>query len=67
MLKIGILALQGAVREHIRQIEELGCEAIPVKSAEDLKELNGLVLPGGESTTMRSCWTVTSCWNPFVL
>ncbi|MBY0121567.1 pyridoxal 5'-phosphate synthase glutaminase subunit PdxT [Bacillus sp. S/N-304-OC-R1] len=53
MLKIGILALQGAVREHIRQIEELGCEAIPVKSVEDLRELNGLVLPGGESTTMR--------------
>ncbi|MEH7098201.1 pyridoxal 5'-phosphate synthase glutaminase subunit PdxT [Neobacillus vireti] len=53
MLKIGILALQGAVREHIRQIEELGCRAISVKSADDLKELNGLVLPGGESTTMR--------------
>src|SRR3954447_6033520 len=53
MLKIGVLALQGAVREHIRQIEELGCRAISVKSAEDLKELNGLVLPGGESTTMR--------------
>ncbi|MEH7109743.1 pyridoxal 5'-phosphate synthase glutaminase subunit PdxT [Bacillus sp. JJ1764] len=53
MLKIGILALQGAVREHIRQIDELGCEAVPVKSVEDLKGLNGLVLPGGESTTMR--------------
>ncbi|WP_160723221.1 pyridoxal 5'-phosphate synthase glutaminase subunit PdxT [Bacillus sp. USDA818B3_A] len=53
MLKIGILALQGAAREHIRQIEELGCEAIPVKSVENLNELNGLVLPGGESTTMR--------------
>ena len=53
MLKIGVLALQGAVREHIRQIEELGCEAIPVKSVENLNELNGLVLPGGESTTMR--------------
>ncbi|PFP31110.1 pyridoxal 5'-phosphate synthase glutaminase subunit PdxT [Bacillus sp. AFS073361] len=53
MLNIGVLALQGAVREHIRQIEELGCRAISVKSAEDLKELNGLVLPGGESTTMR--------------
>jgi len=53
MLNIGVLALQGAVREHIRQIEELGCRAISVKSAEDLKGLNGLVLPGGESTTMR--------------
>jgi pyridoxal 5'-phosphate synthase pdxT subunit len=53
MLKIGILALQGAVREHSRQIEELGCEVILVKSVEDLKGINGLVLPGGESTTMR--------------
>jgi 5'-phosphate synthase pdxT subunit len=54
MLKIGVLALQGAVREHIRQIEELDCKAIPVKSVENLNELNGLVLPGGESTTMRN-------------
>lgn len=53
MLKIGVLALQGAVREHIRQIETLGCEAIPVKSINDLEGLNGLVLPGGESTTIR--------------
>ncbi|MDR4945045.1 pyridoxal 5'-phosphate synthase glutaminase subunit PdxT [Neobacillus cucumis] len=53
MLKIGILALQGAVREHSRQIEELGCEVILVKSVEDLIGINGLVLPGGESTTMR--------------
>lgn len=52
-MKIGILALQGAVREHIRQIELLGCEAIAVKSAEELQGLSGLVLPGGESTTMR--------------
>ncbi|MFZ7945877.1 pyridoxal 5'-phosphate synthase glutaminase subunit PdxT [Neobacillus sp. 19] len=52
MLKIGILALQGAVREHSRQIEALGCEAVPVKSVEDLKEINGLILPGGESTTI---------------
>ncbi|MED4226630.1 pyridoxal 5'-phosphate synthase glutaminase subunit PdxT [Neobacillus cucumis] len=53
MLKIGILALQGAVREHSRQIEELGCEVIQVKSVEDLNGIQGLVLPGGESTTIR--------------
>jgi pyridoxal 5'-phosphate synthase pdxT subunit len=53
MLKIGILALQGAVREHCRQIEELGCEVILVKSVEDLNGIKGLVLPGGESTTIR--------------
>ena len=52
-MKIGVLALQGAVREHVRQIESLGCEAVEVKSSGDLAGLNGLVLPGGESTTMR--------------
>lgn len=52
-MKIGVLALQGAVREHVRQIESLGCVAVEVKSEDDLVGLNGLVLPGGESTTMR--------------
>ncbi|RHW31465.1 pyridoxal 5'-phosphate synthase glutaminase subunit PdxT [Lysinibacillus yapensis] len=52
-MKIGVLALQGAVREQIRQIEQLGCEGIEVKSQADLQGLTGLVLPGGESTTMR--------------
>lgn len=52
-MKIGVLALQGAVREHIRQIQSLGCEAIEVKSLDHLYGLDGLVLPGGESTTMR--------------
>ncbi|HWK21584.1 MAG TPA: pyridoxal 5'-phosphate synthase glutaminase subunit PdxT [Ureibacillus sp.] len=52
-MKIGVLALQGAVREHLQQIQSLGCEAIEVKSLKDLTEINGLVLPGGESTTMK--------------
>lgn len=52
-MKIGVLALQGAVREHICQIQSLGCEAIEVKTLNDLNELKGLVLPGGESTVMR--------------
>ncbi|HWL23290.1 MAG TPA: pyridoxal 5'-phosphate synthase glutaminase subunit PdxT [Ureibacillus sp.] len=53
MIKIGVLALQGAVREHIQQIETLGCDAVAVKTIEDLNGLDGLILPGGESTTMR--------------
>ncbi|WJP98873.1 pyridoxal 5'-phosphate synthase glutaminase subunit PdxT [Macrococcus bovicus] len=52
-MKIGVLALQGAVREHLKHIELNGHEGIPVKHVEQLKELDGLVLPGGESTTMR--------------
>ncbi|NNV08023.1 pyridoxal 5'-phosphate synthase glutaminase subunit PdxT [Geobacillus sp. C56-T2] len=52
-MKIGVLGLQGAVREHVRVIEACGAEAVIVKKPEQLAELDGLVLPGGESTTMR--------------
>ncbi|WP_144514010.1 pyridoxal 5'-phosphate synthase glutaminase subunit PdxT [Bacillus sp. FJAT-22090] len=53
MVRIGILALQGAVTEHIRSIKACGAEVILVKSAEDLNLVDGLILPGGESTAMR--------------
>jgi pyridoxal 5'-phosphate synthase pdxT subunit len=53
MVKIGVFALQGAVREHVRAVEECGAEAIVIKLKEQLKEVDGLILPGGESTTMR--------------
>ncbi|MFD1040332.1 pyridoxal 5'-phosphate synthase glutaminase subunit PdxT [Virgibacillus byunsanensis] len=53
MVTIGVLALQGAVREHIRAIEESGAKAIQIKHREQLHEIDGLILPGGESTTMR--------------
>lgn len=53
MKKIGVLALQGAVREHVQMLKKLGCETVTVMRVEDLAGLDGLVLPGGESTTMR--------------
>lgn len=53
MVKIGVLALQGAVREHVRSVEACGEEAVVIKLKEQLKEVDGLILPGGESTTMR--------------
>ncbi|MCD8827151.1 pyridoxal 5'-phosphate synthase glutaminase subunit PdxT [Staphylococcus gallinarum] len=52
-MKIGVLALQGAVREHIRHIELSGHEGVAVKRVEQLAEIDGLILPGGESTTLR--------------
>ncbi|MFC6385963.1 pyridoxal 5'-phosphate synthase glutaminase subunit PdxT [Sporolactobacillus kofuensis] len=52
-MKIGVLALQGAVSEHIRSLEQSGAEAVMVKDVRDLDGLDGLVLPGGESTMMR--------------
>lgn len=51
-MKIGVLALQGAVAEHIRSIERAGAEAIPVKRVEQLGDIDGLIIPGGESTTI---------------
>ena len=44
-MKIGVLALQGAVREHIRHIELSGHEGIAVKKVEQLEEIEGLILP----------------------
>ncbi|MDE9798263.1 pyridoxal 5'-phosphate synthase glutaminase subunit PdxT [Staphylococcus delphini] len=52
-MKIGVLALQGAVREHIRHIELAGHEGIAIKKVEQLEEIDGLIIPGGESTTLR--------------
>lgn len=51
-MKIGVLALQGAVTEHIHSIELAGAAGVPVKQVEQLAELDGLILPGGESTTI---------------
>lgn len=51
-MKIGILGFQGAVIEHQQHIEKIGHEAVIVLYPEQLSELDGLILPGGESTTM---------------
>jgi 5'-phosphate synthase pdxT subunit len=53
MVKIGVLGLQGAVREHIWAIEASGAEAVAVKRIEQLEEMDGLIIPGGESTAIR--------------
>jgi 5'-phosphate synthase pdxT subunit len=49
---IGVLALQGDVREHVAALRDCGVDAIPVRLAEELERVHGLALPGGESTTM---------------
>lgn len=50
--KIGVLALQGAVREHVNMLLKCGATAYPVKWPADLDGLDGLVIPGGESTAI---------------
>jgi 5'-phosphate synthase pdxT subunit len=50
--KIGILALQGAVREHEHHLSALGVECVHIKHADEVEAIDGLVIPGGESTTI---------------
>ncbi len=49
---IGVLALQGDVREHVRALETVGATAVPVKRGGELAGIQGIVLPGGESTVI---------------
>jgi pyridoxal 5'-phosphate synthase pdxT subunit len=51
-MKIGVLALQGAFIEHIAVIQKLRAEAREIRLPQELKELDGLIIPGGESTTI---------------
>lgn len=52
-LMIGVLGLQGAVAEHVHLLNTIGVRSRVVKTTSDLENLDGLILPGGESTTMR--------------
>ena len=52
-MRIGVLALQGDFREHAHAVRELGAEAVEVRRPEQLEGLDGLIIPGGESTTIR--------------
>ena len=51
-MKIGVLALQGAFIEHVKMLESLGVTAVQVRLPSDLEGLDGLIIPGGESTTI---------------
>lgn len=62
--RIGVLALQGDFAEHAASLEPYGIAARKVRRAEDLADLDGLVLPGGESTTMLKLLDVEGLWEP---
>ncbi|MFC4737732.1 pyridoxal 5'-phosphate synthase glutaminase subunit PdxT [Bacillus daqingensis] len=64
MMNIGVLALQGAVREHVRALEAPDVQVTVVKKVEQLHELDGLVFPGGESTTMRRLINLYGFYEP---
>jgi len=63
-MKIGVLALQGDFAEHIVMLKSLGVEAVEVRLAEQLDGLDGLIIPGGESTTIGKLATEFGLMEP---
>ena len=63
-MRIGVLALQGDVREHIDTLTKLSCETVEVRSRDQLQGLDGLILPGGESTTISKLLDIFDLRNP---
>jgi 5'-phosphate synthase pdxT subunit len=61
---IGVLALQGDVREHVRALEQAGATAKPVRRLNEIEAVDGLVIPGGESTTLWKLATVFDLLDP---
>src|SRR4030042_6776335 len=51
-VKVGVLSLQGAFKEHITRLKECGVSVVEVRFPEQLKDVDGLIIPGGESTTI---------------
>ncbi len=63
-VRIGVLALQGDVREHVRSLTAVGAQPSPVRRPSDLGDVDGLVLPGGESTTISRLLEVFELLEP---
>ena len=61
---IGVLALQGDVREHVRALEDTGADAKPVRRLAEIEAVDGLVIPGGESTTLWKLATAFELMDP---
>lgn len=62
--RVGILALQGCIEPHQKHLQSLGVESVLVKTVEQLSAVDGLILPGGESTTMIHLAKLFSLWEP---
>ena len=62
--RIGVLALQGAVDLHVHALERLGVETVEVRRTEDLARVDGLVLPGGESSTISKLLVINELFEP---
>jgi 5'-phosphate synthase pdxT subunit len=64
MHKVGVLALQGASQRHVEALAALGARPVEVRTPEDLSGIEGLVLPGGESTTMSKLLELSGLFEP---
>lgn len=62
--KVGVLALQGDFTAHGKALERAGAEAVEVRTADDLNAVDGLVIPGGESTTMLKLLDIENLFQP---
>jgi 5'-phosphate synthase pdxT subunit len=67
LTKIGVLALQGAFERHQRVFQKLGVDAVQVRMPADLAEVDALVMPGGESTTMSQLLESSELFEPISL
>jgi 5'-phosphate synthase pdxT subunit len=63
-LAVGVLALQGDFREHLQALERLGVHAIPVRTTAELTRVRGLIIPGGESTTIGKLARIFNIFEP---
>src|SRR3954463_11411998 len=64
VLTVGVLALQGDVREHLHALDAAGVRPVTVRRPEELAKVDGLVLPGGESTTIVKLAKVFELFDP---
>ncbi len=64
MAKIGVLALQGDFREHLASVAEIGAIGIEVRTVEELAAVDGLIIPGGESTTIAKLARIFELFEP---
>jgi 5'-phosphate synthase pdxT subunit len=62
-MKIGILGMQGDIEEHLAIMEKIGVDSIRVKSVKTLETVDGLIMPGGESTTMLKLLKLTGLFD----
>lgn len=63
---VGVLALQGDVREHLHALAQVGADAVPIRRASELDDIDGLIIPGGESTTIAKLARTFEVFEPLV-